>query len=479
MLLAALGTAGGLLLGGLMRDAMLALVPVTIGNWIRFDIDATVVGFAALLAAGTTLLFTLVPSLRASRPGGPAAIQEASTRSVTKPEARLFSVLVATQVALALVLLVGAGLMARSVINLLQRDPGFRPGNVLTLRVTIPSSAYPDSSARLRFYRELMDRLNVLPGVRRAGAATVLPTGGANWVPQIVPEGTVASSPLGVFVANQVVVTPGYFDALGIRVIRGRGFTERDDRPDGPGVAIVNESFVRQHWPTGDPIGRRLQYRMGPGKESPWLTVLGVVGDVLYQNSTMRAVTYLPHQQEAARGMNLAIWTATDPMSLTPSVRRVIGEIDANIAPSRIQSMDKVLANSRWQPLLISWLLGVFAFLALILASVGLYGVVLYAVSRRTHEIGIRIALGADARRVRRSVLRQALAPVGAGVLVGLLGSYAVGGLLRPLLYSLNPADPITLGGMTLILVGVAAAACYWPARRASRVDPIVALRWE
>jgi len=218
---------------------------------------------------------------------------------------------------------------------------------------------------------------------------------------------------------------------------------------------------------------------MGPGKESPWLTVVGVVGDVMYRDSPMRAVTYLPHQQEAARGMNVAIWTATDPLDLIASVRRVIAEIDANIAPVRIQSMDKVLADSRWQPLLISWLLGVFGILALILASVGVYGVVVYAVSRRTHEIGIRIALGADTRQVRRSVLRVALAPVGVGVLVGLLGSYAVGGLLQPLLYALSPTDPMTLVGMTLVLLGVVAAACYVPARRASRMDPIVALRCE
>lgn len=482
MLLAALGTAGGLLLGGWGRDALLALVPVAIPKWIHFDIDATVVAFAALLAVGTTLLFTLAPSLRASRPHLPAALREASTRSITKRGGRFFSVLVATQVALALVLLVGAGLMARSMINLLQSDPGFRPGNVLTLRVTISRSAYPDSDARRRFYVELMDRLSALPGVRRAGAATVLPTRDANWVPQIVPEGTAASTPLGgFFVANQVVVTPGYFDALGIRVIRGRGFTARDDHPGGPGVAIVNESFVRQHWPTGDPIGHRLQYRAGPGNnESPWLTVVGVVSDVLYRDTRQRAVTYLPHQQQPARGMNLAIWTATDPVTLAASVRRVIAGMDANIAPADIQSMDKVLASSRWQPLVISWLLGIFGILALILASVGIYGVVVYTVSRRTHEIGIRMALGADTRQVRRSVLRRTLAPVGAGVLVGLLASYVVGGLLRPLLYAPSPSDlAITLGGMTLVLLGVAAAACYVPARRASRMDPIVALRWE
>lgn len=480
VLLAALGTAGGLLLGGLGRDVVRALIPVAIPEWIHFDIDATVVAFAALLAAGTTLLFTLAPSLRASRPQLPIALREASTRMITQRGGRFFSVLVATQVALALVLLVGGGLMARSIINLLRSDPGFRPGNVLTLRVNISSSAYPNSEARRRFYAELMDRLNGVPGVRQAGAATVLPTRDANWVPQIVPEGTEASTPLGVFVANQIVVTHGYFDALGIRLMRGRSFTAHE-QPDGPGVVIVNESFVRQHWPTGDPIGRRLRYRIGPGNnESPWLTVVGVVSDVLYpETMLLRAVTYLPHQQQPARGMNLVLWTETDPLSLAASVRQVIAGMDAGIAPADIQSMDKVLADSRWQPLLISWLFGIFGVLALVLACIGIYGVVVYTVSRRTHEIGIRIALGADAGQVRRSVLRQTLAPVGAGVLAGLLAAYVVGGLLRPLLYALSPSDPITVGAMTLVLLAVAAAACYLPARRASRLDPISALRWE
>jgi predicted permease len=345
------------------------------------------------------------------------------------------------------------------------------------MRVNLSGNSYASPEARRRFITELVDRLDALPGVRQAGAASVLPTGGANWVPQVIPEGTAASSPSGVFVASQIVATPGHFGALGIRVTRGRDFSAQDG-PDSPGVVIVNEALARRHWPSGDPIGRRLRYRMGPGNDSPWLTVVGVVSDVLYaENDVQRAVTYLPHRQQPARTMNLAIGTAADPLSLAAPVRQVIADLDAGLAPTRIQSMERTVSDSRWQPLLIGWMFGLFGVLALILAAVGIYGVVAYSVSRRTHEIGIRIALGAETGRVRRSLLSRTLATVSAGIAAGLLAAYWVGGLLRPLLYGLSPGDPITLGGTTLVLLGVAAGACYAPARAASRSEPVSALR--
>jgi len=353
LLFSGLGAAGGLLLGRIGRDVLVAAVPVRMPAWMNFDIDAGVGLFAAALAVGTALIFGLVPALRTSRPNLQDGLRTASAKSVTASRSRLRSFFVAAEVSLALLLLIGGSLMTRSVFNLIRRDPGFRPENVLTLRITVPRAAYPDENAVRNFYSPLLDRLRVLPGVQQVGATRVLPTKDAAWVPQIIPDGTVASAPRGIFVANQVIVTPGYFGVLGIRVLRGRGFNAQQDGPDAPGVVIVNDSFVRRHWPTGDPIGRRLRYRMGPSDESPWLTVIDVVSDVQYRDSNLSAATYLPHQQRPSRTMCLALKTASDPSSLTNAVRQVIAQADPNIPCVDVQTMEEILSTSLWQPRLL------------------------------------------------------------------------------------------------------------------------------
>ena len=477
LLLAGAGTAAGLAVGWLGLGAVAASLPADAPLWLRLDIDPTVMGFAALLMLVTTVVFGLAPALRVSRPNLREDLSESGGRTDSGRVSRVQGTLVAVEVALALVLLVCTGLMTRAFLGLLMTDPGFRSKNVMTMRVSLPKASYSSADSLRLFYTNALDAVRQIPGVQHAGAGTRLPSQQANWVPMIIPERTVVRSASGRFPAHAVVATPGYFESLGIRRLHGRTFTPQDSRLDRPGSVIVNRTFAERHWPAGDPIGRRLKYWMGPNEESEWLTVVGVVDDVLNGKGNAPTTTYFPLEQEPTRTMLLVVKASSDPSALVPLIRQQLAHVDRNLPLSQVQSMSAVVDEFLWLPQLFTRLFAVFGFLALVLAAVGVYGVLAYTVSRRTRELGIRAALGADPGQIRRLVLRQGLVPALAGIVIGVGISLGVTRTLRSLLFGVSPTDPLSFVVMTGVLLAAALVACYLPARRASRVDPLVALR--
>jgi len=480
LLIAAMGGAAGLLLGRGARDALVAAVPIEIPIWMRFDIDANVVAFVVLLAVVASAVFGLLPALRASRRDVVAVLNESGTRSATGGAGRLRNALVVAEIAIAVVLLVSGGLVIRGFVRLINIDPGFRPSNLLTLRVVLPEVGYDSDDRRRAFVNDLLPRLGTLAGVQRAAVVSSLPlTGGAS-VYVITIEGAPPPLPGRNPDAGFIVTSTGYFETIGIPLRKGRVFDEHDGQPGTEPVVIVNETLASRHWPGQDPIGKRL--RLGDAASAqPWMTVVGVVGDVRQRSldTPVRAAMYVPHLQRPLRGFSVIVRTAGPPLALVDQVRRTIHSLDRDLPVSSVFTMDRVMVRSLWQPRLFSWIFAVFAGVALVLAVVGVYGVVSYSVAQRTREIGIRVALGAAQGRIRAMVLRQGMRATAIGVGIGLGLAVAVTRVMGALLYGVSPTDPLTFGLVTFVLGATAMVACLVPALRATRVDPIVALRCE
>jgi predicted permease len=384
------------------------------------------------------------------------------------------------EIAIAVVVLVGGGLVIRGFERLMHVDPGFRPSNLLTLRVVLPAAAYGTEDRRRAFVDEALPRIRALAGVEQAAIVSSLPLGGGLQSYSISIEGAPPPLPGRSPWATFAVTSAGYFETLGIPLKRGRAFDERDGRPGTDPVVIVNETLAARHWPGQDPIGKR--FKLGDASSSrPWMTVVGVVGDVRQRSldAPIRQGMYVPHAQQPVRGITVAVRTAAAPLALVNPVRRTIHDLDRNLPISDVFTMDRVVVRSLWQPRLFSWILGIFGAVALVLAVVGVYGVVSYSVAQRTREIGIRVALGAGRGRIRAMVLRQGLRAIGIGIGIGLAGAVAVTRVMGALLYGVSPTDPATFGLVTLVLAGTALVACLVPARRATKVEPLVALRCE
>jgi predicted permease len=479
LVLAALGAVGGLVVGRLGLIAANAALPINAPAWMGFTIDLTVIAFTVGLVLATAVAFGLAPAVRASRADLRGELAGSDGRAGSRRVGVLRHGLVVAEVSMAMVLLVCAALMTRAFLRILAIAPGFSAQRVVTMQVSPPQATYRTPDSYLAFHADLLDAIRAIPGVRQAGGGTWLPSQQANWVPMIIPERTVASSRTGRFPANAVVVTPGYFEALGITRVRGRTFTSRDGLAGTPGVVIVNRTFVTRHWPEGDPIGRRLKYWMGPGNESAWLSVIGVVDDVLGGRGNAPITTYYPLAQEGGRTLTLVVKTASDPMAAVGTIRQRLAGLDRDVPLTQILTMEAVVDGLYWMPRMLMRLFGVFGGFALILAAAGVYGVLAYTVSGRTREIGIRTALGATQRQVATLVLRQGLVPTVVGIAIGFVASLGITRLLRGLLYDVSPTDPWSFGFMTVVLLGAALAACYLPALRARRVDPIAALRCE
>jgi putative ABC transport system permease protein len=479
LLIAAAGSALGLLVGRAARDALVASVPIEIPIWMRFDIDATVVAFVVALTVVTGVTFGLIPALRASRRDVTAALKESGTRSATGGAGRLRTVLVVSEVAIAVVLLVGGGLVVRGFVRLMNVDPGFRPSNVLTLRVALPEAAYGSQDRRRAFVDEALPRIRALAGVERAAIVTSLPlAGGSSYGISI--EGVPPPRPGRVPVAAFAATSPDYFETLGIRLVRGRTFDARDGRPGTDPVAIVNETLASRHWPNQNAIGKR--FKLGDASSrQPWMTVVGVVGDVRQWglDAPNGEAMYVPHPQWPLRGFTVVVRTAGPPLALVDRVRRAIHDMDRHLPIADVFTMDRVVVRSLWQPRLFSWTFAVFGAVALVLAVVGVYGVVSYSVAQRTREIGIRVALGAGRGRIRAMVLNQGMRATFVGLGLGLACAMAVTRVMGALLYGVSPTDPVTFGLVTLVLAVTALIACLVPALRATKVDPIVALRCE
>jgi predicted permease len=388
-------------------------------------------------------------------------------------------VLVICETALSLLLIAAAGLLIRSFAEILKVDPGFRPDGVLTMRVALPDAVYSKPAQVRGFYADLLGRVQGLPGVQAAGAVSALPLSGQGG------SGTTTidtqSVPLEKTTpeADQRVVTPDYFKAMGISVIRGRAFEPRDSDTAAP-VAIVDESLAQEFWPNQDPVGKRL-HPGGQGSTTPWATVVGVVRHV--HNRTLearsRVEVYWPESQRPSGAMTLAVLTSGNPLNLVPTIQREVSAIDPDLPVYKVSSMTEVMGDSLQRRRLALILLAGFAGLALLLAAVGIYGVTSYGVAQRHKEIGLRMALGANRGDVLGMLIRGGMVTIGFGLGLGLLMALSLTRLMSGLLFSVRPWDPVALCGAAAVLMAAALVAIFIPARRATTVNPMVALRYE
>jgi putative ABC transport system permease protein len=381
-----------------------------------------------------------------------------------------------------MMLLAGAGLLVRSFHQLRRVDPGFRSEGALTFRLSLPESAYEQEARRTAFFQELLGRLEAVPGVRTAGAVMGIPLGGLSFSLSFKVLGRPELPPAQQPTMQVRVATPGYFKAIGIPVVRGRGLEASDTAASTP-VVVLSETAVRRFFPGEDPLGQHIVvgWRRPEGLPPAGGEVVGVVGDVKEEGLDQEnpPEVYIPHAQLPVNAMDVVLRTGVEPLSLTRSVTAVVGGLDPQLPVARLQTLDAIVARSVSEPRFYMLLLGAFAAMALGLAALGIFGVMSYAVVQRSREIGIRVALGAHPGDVLRMVLGQALVLAGLGVAVGLLGAVALSRAIAGLLFQLSPTDPGTLAAVGLVLGAVALVASYLPARRATRVDPLLALRSE
>lgn len=479
LLLAAAGGLVGVLLGSLGLRGLVSLMPEDTPRWISFEMDIRFAVFCLAITSAAAVLFSMAPAIQAARADTRGCWQDTAPRSTLSRGRRgALSALVAAEIALALMLLVCAGLLVEAFRKVLRVDPGFRPQHVITYSIALPETRYRKPEQRLAFFQNLLERLRALPGVKSAGAASLPPLGGhSGWF--FRAEG---APPLGPNeqdpVVLQVVATPGYFDAIGVTFLAGRPFDQRDGDPKGARTAIVNESFARRFWPNAEGIGKRIHYSWA---KDEWMEVIGVTRDVKHYglDQEMRPGVYIPHRQMAMEVMSIVLRGSMDPRGLVAPAREALRQMDQDLPMFDIRTMTERLDRSLWARRVYSWLFGAFAAVALALAAAGIYGVVSYAVSQRTHEIGIRMALGARPDQVLRQVLRSGMALASIGVAVGLAGALWAARLLETLLFGVSSRDPVIYAAVILGVASVALLANLVPARRAAAVDPMRALRFE
>ncbi len=480
VLLALVASVLGVLLASWSLGALRNALPDFIPRLKQIQVDARVLGFTLGLSVLTALIFGLAPSVRAARANLNDALKEGGRRSAGAGGGSwMRHLLVVTEMALALVLAVGSGLLARSFARLMAVDPGLRTANVLTMQLSLPAAKY-DEPKRAEFFKNLTARLETLPGVRSADAVNVLPLRGGLldmriWFSGFQVEGA-PEPPRGQGPAADIRrVTPGYFATLGIPLRQGRFFTDRDDTRTRP-LAIINETLARRHFPRENPLGRRLRLG-GVSRE-----IVGVVGDAkLYGlDKPIEPAIYAPQAQWPSAVMCLVVRTQGDPSAWTSAVRRQVLELDPDQPVSQVRTMDEMLSESTLIRRFATALLGVFAVLAVVLAVVGIYGLMSYSVSQRVHEIGLRMALGAAPGRMLAMVVGRGVALAAAGAGAGGLAALGFTQVLRGLLFGgITPTDPLIFAGVPALLIAAAALASYVPARRATRIDPVAALRCE
>ncbi len=479
VLLAALGGAVGLLLAVVGIDALKAFIPDTISQAQRIGIDGKVLIFTLLISLVTGLIFGLAPATQASHFNLNETLKEGGKGSGTGGGGgRLRNLLVISEVAISFVLLIGAGLLINSFLHLRRLDPGFRADHVLTMKVVLPELKYPDKQRRTPFYDEVLRRVQSLPGVESVAFGSNLPLTYNGDSIFIAVEGRPDPAPDQQRDVITRVVSPGYFRTMGIPLVQGRDFNEHD-KVDTTQMVVITEKTARHYWPGENPVGKRLK----PGtstSESPWREVIGVVKDVRQNDfvAEPKLQMYLAYTQTNAFAPNaIAVRTAVDPLSIASSVRRVIWEVDKDQPVSDLSTMEAIVSKAVARQRFSTLLLGVFAGLALVLAAVGIYGVMSYSVAQRTHEIGIRMALGAQRSDVLKLTIMQGLKLVLAGVVIGLLAAFILTRVMASLLFGVSATDPLTFATISFVLIGVALLASYIPALRATKVDPMVALR--
>jgi putative ABC transport system permease protein len=479
LVLAAGGGVVGLLLASWSTGFFVALGGDSIPRADGIGLDGQVLLFALALVTLSALVAGLLPALQASRATGAEHLREGGRQDGGAASHRTRGALVGVEVALAFVLLTGAGLLAQTLWRMQEVDRGFTAERIATMTVSAPAAAYAGPPEVRAFYERLLDRIRALPGVEAAAAGTgvLQPLVTRSAVFSI--EGQPLPPPEERIEYPFETVSPGFFETLGIEVVAGRTFTGQD-HADAPRVIVINQTLARLAWPGQDPIGRRLRPG-GPDSEAPWMTVVGVIRDVHRADVTraVRPELYMAALQSPPRTQMLLVRVAGDPTTIIPAVRRELQAIDPQLPLYNAGTLEGELAAAVTRPRFQATLLAGFALVALLLAAVGIYGVTSHAVSQRTQEVGIRMALGAGRRDVLAMMLGQHLRPALAGVVAGLLGAVAVSQYLQSLLYGVGATDPLTLASMALVLLGVAVVACWIPARRATRVDPLVAVRAE
>ena len=494
LLLSSMGGAFGLVLASWGLDLLRAVLSSGVdeiprADWIR--IDPKVLGFTLLISLLTGVVFGLAPALQVSRPDLSEMLKDGGKSSAGGGRGpKLRDSLVVTEVALATVVLLGAGLMLRSFGKLMAVEPGFDPENVLTMQVWLPEPKYADGTKIVAFYQQTLERMREVNGVKSASSINFLPLSGWGDMTEFAIDGRAAAPSGQEPVAEYRVIDSDYFRVMGIPLLKGRPF-DKQDRDEAHGVALINHAMANRYWPDDEPLGKRIRpnfpetrtpWRPRAGKA--WLTVVGVVGDVRQIKDSGPLVEqhpefYLPCAQNPSALMTLVVRTDAEPMNLVSALRREVLAVDKYQPVTEIKSMKQFVSESVYRPRLNTELLSVFATVALILAVVGIYGVISYLVIQRTREVGIRLALGAQRRNVLAMVVGQGMKLSLAGVAIGLAGAFALTGVMRSLLFGVSASDPFTYAVVALLLAAISLMACYVPARRAAKVDPTVALRCE
>jgi putative ABC transport system permease protein len=478
ILLALLGGTAGVALAIWGLDLLRSIGTQTVPRLAEVNLDLRVLLVTLGTAVGTGILIGLIPALASGKPELTEALKEGGRGATSGLRRnRLRNALVIAEVALALVLLVGASLLLKSFVRLQNVHPGFESKNVLTMEVALPVLKYPRGKPVADFYAEATRRVKALPGVEAASFTSILPLSGTNSDSSFAIEGHDA-------VAEKVhpdeeirAIMPEYFSVLKVPLLQGRFFNE-GDQFDGPGVIIVNNSFAKKWFPNQEPVGKRITFNDTHKPDVKWLTIVGLVGDMRHRGLDLdpKPEYYLPHNQRPYRGMILAVRSAQDPRSLTSAIRREISRLDPDLPAANVRTLEQVTADSIAPRRLSVVLIGVFAIVALVLASVGIYGVMSFLVVQRTHEMGVRMALGAQRADVLRLVIGRAAKLVLIGVTVGLLLGVMSSRALQAMLFNVGAFDPTTFLGVTLALIAVSLVASYIPAVRATRADPMIAL---
>jgi putative ABC transport system permease protein len=484
LLLAMVGGVLGLGLAWLGMRGLVALKPANVPRISELRIDGVVTAFTLGIAVVTGLLFGLVPALQASRANLQDTLKEGGrSGSADRSGQALRRALVVAEVALALTLLTGAGLLIKSLALLQEVNPGFDSSNLLTFNVAIPRAKYQSDTAQIQYWDRAIETMKAVPGVRSVGMTSTMPFTGDWSTGSFAVEGYQPPPDTPAPWGDQRIVSPGFFTTLKVPLLKGRNFTDQDDA-GGPPVVIVDEEMVKRYWPDSDPIGKRVTFN-NPQRDSVvrWMTVVGVVGHTKHAGLDDKTRVQLYHPSHrygfTSNSMSFAIRADGDPTRVLPAVRAALHAIDPDVPIYDISTMDANIASSMGQRRFAMMLLGLFAVMAVVLASIGIYGVMSYSVTQRAHEIGIRMALGAARRNVLRMVMSQGLVLVGAGVAIGVVGAFGLTRLIASQLFGVRPTDPTTFGLVALTLIGVAVVATFVPAMRATRVDPVVALRDE